>query len=1141
MPGQPGTLEIIGRQIAVALSPLQSRLASGNIAAFMAELGLKMPGPVASHAALASAAARTVASVAGLPALIVQLEAAINADNAGQMASTGASLLRKIIEVGQGIADVAAAVETAAAPLTAAERAQVEAFAAELPHRLFDFTIIEYLRAASPVALRTLNLVGLVDDLTVPADPANPLAAPFQRKELHLERFLDLFTQPDQFLRDVYGWGDAGFDGSLLFGRLHAFLAQYNLPVTLIRPPGQPPVLEAYFLRFEADGGPPPPGLTIRLRFPAIADFGRDYRLSEIWALHLAAAARFEAGIDVGVRPPLNVTFSPPTASAQVELRGGIVAEKTTGPMVLLGTAGGNGLFLQRAEVDLGVRGTWASGGGGVSVEPTVAAQIRGGQLKLDLSEGDGFIHKIASGVKIDATLNFGVRWSPSTGVSFEGSSAIEITIPVHVSLGPLEIQTLYLIVGLGADGSIPIELSGAFAVNLGPLQASVDRIGLASRLTFPADGSGNLGRADIAFNFKPPTGVGLAIDTGVVKGGGFLSLDFEKGEYAGALELTIANFISLKAIGLINTRLPGGQPGFSMLIIITAEFSPGFQLGYGFTLIGVGGILGLNRAMLLDPLVQGVRTGAVNSILFPTNIIANAPRILSDLRAIFPPREGVFVIGPMAKIGWGTPTLISVALGVIIEIPGNIVILGRLRVALPTDEAAVLILQVSFVGAIEFDKKRIWFFATLFESRVLFITLEGEMGLLMDFSDNPNFVFSVGGFHPRFTAPALPFPSPARLAISLINESWARVRAEGYFAVTTNSVQMGCRLEAFFGFDAFSVEGHFSFDALIRFSPFYLIVEISVGFSVKIFGIGVWGIHLRASLEGATPWRIRGSAEIEFLFFSFDVDVDVTFGERRTLSLPPIEVLPKLRLEFEKIESWRATLPPSGQHFVSLRDLDSPDDLVLHPAGTLQISQRFAPLNFPLDKVGSQKPSDVKRVSASVQAGSLAVKGPTREKFAPAQYRDMDDAAKLSSPAFESLESGVELSAAGQPWATGPLAQRNVRYETIIIDTAFEAFRIHFFKFWDGLFAHFRGGAAISRAPVSLANEVRMQPFASRVEVGDEQFTVAFQADNRAFSTAATFSSFAEAQAHLETTVSLDPNLAETIHVIPGAEVNAL
>jgi hypothetical protein len=222
--------------------------------------------------------------------------------------------------------------------------------------------------------------------------------------------------------------------------------------------------------------------------------------------------------------------------------------------------------------------------------------------------------------------------------------------------------------------------------------------------------------------------------------------------------------------------------------------------------LAGVGGLLGLNRAVLLNPLAQGVRTGAVNNTLFPTNVVENAPRIISDLRAIFPPFEGKFLIGPMAKLGWGTPVLISVSIGLIIEIPGNIVILGRLRLNLPTEQNALVLIQVTFIGAIEFDKRRIWFFASLFESRVLFITLDGEMGLLMDFSDNPNFVLSVGGFHPRYTAPALPFPSPRRIALNIINESFARVRVEGYLAVTSNSVQFGSRTEMFFGFDALSV-----------------------------------------------------------------------------------------------------------------------------------------------------------------------------------------------------------------------------------------------------------------------------------------------------------------------------------------------
>ena len=130
-----------------------------------------------------------------------------------------------------------------------------------------------------------------------------------------------------------------------------------------------------------------------------------------------------------------------------------------------------------------------------------------------------------------------------------------------------------------------------------------------------------------------------------------------------------------------------------------------------------------------------------------------------------------------------------------IIEIPpGDIAILGVLKVALPEAEAAILVLQVNFAGAFEFDKQRFYFFAALYDSHFLFITIEGELGVLFAYGDDANFVLSVGGFHPQFSPPPLPFPTPKRIELNIINESYARIRAEGYFAVTTNTVQFGTR-----------------------------------------------------------------------------------------------------------------------------------------------------------------------------------------------------------------------------------------------------------------------------------------------------------------------------------------------------------
>src|SRR5262249_35905112 len=147
---------------------------------------------------------------------------------------------------------------------------------------------------------------------------------------------------------------------------------------------------------------------------------------------------------------------------------------------------------------------------------------------------------------------------------------------------------------------------------------------------------------------------------------------------------------------------------------------------------------------------------------------------------------------------------------------------------------------------------------------------------------NDANFVLSVGGFHPQFNPPALPFPNPKRIQVSIINESFARIRCDGYFAVTTNTVQFGSHSEYYFGFSACSVDGSSRFDALIQFSPFHFTVSISTSFSVKVFGFGVYGIDIELTLEGPTPWHAKGSGSLSFFLFSVSIPIDVTWGDSR-------------------------------------------------------------------------------------------------------------------------------------------------------------------------------------------------------------------------------------------------------------------
>jgi hypothetical protein len=649
-------------------------------------------------------------------------------------------------------------------------------------------------------------------------------------------------------------------------------------------------------------------------------------------------------------------------------------------------------------------------------------------------------------------------------------------------------------------------------------------------------------GPAQLEISFLPPKGIGLSVNAGVVQGGGYLYIDTDRGEYAGALQLEIADFLSVSAIGLISTKMPDGSSGFSLLIIIAADFGAGIQLSFGFTLLAVGGLLGLNRTVLFQPLMDGIRTNAVQSIMFPKDVVANAPRIISDLRAIFPPQENTFLIGPMAKIGWGEPTLISLSLGVIIEIPpGDVAILGILRTALPADDIAILVLQVNFAGVLEFDKQRFYFYATLFDSHILFITLSGSMGVLFAYGDDANFVLSVGGFHPQFNPPPLPFPTPQRISIDLINESFARIHADGYFAVTTNTVQFGTHSDFFFGFSACSVSGSSGFDALIQFSPFHFIVEISTQFSVKVFGVGVYGVGIDVSLSGPTPWHVHGTASLSFFFFSIDIGIDFTWGDNPNTTLPPVAVMPILVGEAQKVSNWRTALPPNLKLLVVLRQLDPNEtSLVLHPAGTLHVSQRSIPLDLTIDKVGGQAPSDANEFTFSVAAGTLTKVRNLQEPFAPSQFRNFDDATKLSQAAYTPEDSGIEL-AGSATLATATAITRPLRYDLTVVDKKSEPQRFKFFAHSRVMVNTFLAGNSAGQSQLSAAYRGMTHPEAGSVAVSVETFAVAFQSNNQAFhAEAAAFTSQAQAQDYIRNATGANPALAGTLHVIPKFEVAA-
>lgn len=1097
-------------------------------------LGHMLPEDVVADPAVQGAGAALADAGGQLAIAADDLDAAIVSGDPANLVAPLIALVEGVYLYVSALDEIVQRIDAAAAGLAdVAERDATQAFTVSLARKTIDTLVVTLLDRQLPRLGFLFRLLGLVDRSFVPDGGTGAVA--YYRKDLRLDRVKELFHDPAAALADAHEWGTPDFDPEDVMSAAQTFYGDES-SIEVGKDDQGNAFLEIGPFRWSRDGSVDPPGLMLELSAELSQTFEERVPLSETWGMDFVSSVELEGGVRFRLHPPFELSAEPMTGMINGAVTFQVDRNAGTGPVTIIG---GNDLLQLRAD-NVGVGAELAIGAsttGEVSIDPGVFSELKGLTLTLGSEDSDSFLASLLADADVEGVFDIGLGWKLSEGLVVKAAGGLEIAIPMHQNLGIASLDTLYIILKIRDDGSFGLETSAGITGLLGPLSATVERIGVEVTLAFSDGADAEFGPVDLGIRFKPPNGVGLAIDAVVVKGGGYLYLDYEKGEYAGALDLVFSEFLALKAIGLINTKMPDGSDGFSLLIVITAQFGTPIQLGFGFTLIGVGGLLGLHRTMMLEELAEGVRTGAVKSVMFPQDVIANAPQIISDMRRFFPPEEGTFLIGPMAKLGYGTPILVSASLGIIIEVPpGNVAILGVLKCVLPDEDAALLVLQVKFIGALEVDKSRLWFFASLYGSRVLYITIGGKMGLLVAWGDEANFLVSVGGFHPKFNPPPMPFPSPIRVSLSILDTSFARIRVEGYFAVTSNTAQFGAAVELFFGVSAFSIDGHLGFDALFQFSPFYFIISFSASMSVKVFGAGLFSVRIRGELEGTSPWHVEGEGSISILFWDIDVPFSHTWGDSADTVLPEIAAMPLLVEQFNADANWLA-LPPAGSRLsVSLREIDATQELVLHPVGVLRVSQRRIPLDLEIQKVGNQQVGDITKAVLKIAGGGLVQKAEVLEPFATAQFRDVDNA--ISAPSYEKQTAGADVSVSGTDARTSHAVKRIVLHELIIIDNNFKEHIQRFFNVGLLWFTQLLSSNATARSPLSKANRAAKVPFESKIVATEPGYVIANAADNTAWGGTATFSSQAKAQDALAAQIRSDPHNADALHVIPAAEL---
>ncbi|MBK9036681.1 MAG: hypothetical protein IPL61_36430 [Myxococcales bacterium] len=623
----------------------------------------------------------------------------------------------------------------------------------EFEPRLLGWLIESELRRRGALLHALLAAVGVLERTPISADPTRH-QPPYTRITLRPERLVDAFRNPGDLASELYGWRTSAIDEDRLLGCLFSLGVALGAPGEFRRPtsalsrvfaPTAPvesagpraelwlPLIRTDLVGVDLVVQTVPataPGLPegLALSLVPYGDVGGALDLGEGLTLTLEASAAFASGLAVVLRPLVAPALHPRDSTSAGAATTGTLAlvlggrSASDGAAVVELTAAGVGVSLHEVSLVLGA----AAGGAAL---PSAFAEVRidRGELRLAAlaaDGGDGFFASLLPGGGVTVPLSAALRWS-GRGLSFTGSGGLEVETAIDRPIGPLRLGAIRAGLEL-TDVSLEARVAVVAALSWGPVHLVMNSAGFRARL---GASPGNLGPVDLSIGWFPPSSIGLAIDASAVRGGGFIERDASAGRYSGALALEAIG-VGLAAIGVLDTA----GPGYSLAAIIAAEFRP-VPLPLGFTLEGVGGLIGIHRRVDTDALRAALRTPAgMGDIFFPADPIAQAGRLTTDLARYFPAAEGRYVFGPAVKFGWGAPTVVRGTLAVLLELPApaRVVVLGTVTTKLPTEEHAVVDLAMDVVGEVDFGQKRVAVDASLRSSTIAGFPITGDLAFRM-------------------------------------------------------------------------------------------------------------------------------------------------------------------------------------------------------------------------------------------------------------------------------------------------------------------------------------------------------------------------------------------------------------------------
>jgi hypothetical protein len=674
------------------------------------------------------------------------------------------------------------------------------------------------------------------------------------------------------------------------------------------------------------------------------------------------------------------------------------------------------------AQVDLEDLGGWA--------------QIEKGELAIS---GGTWLNDYIP--KLRFTFDLQAQAAVRGGIQFTGGAGGDVLIPVNLRIpfivGALTVQAVRIRAFLGADDqSTGFSLQGTVNVSVelfAILTIVVSGLGASYDLGTAPQGDGNFsGVMKHGWNPVIPTGAGLSIGVWKISGGGALFYDPVKEILSGALELDIADKLVVKGIGLY--QRPTAQAVKSWLALVTVEvpsYFPAVQLA------GLGLLYGSDRATCTQAFLAAVGNGNLSALLFGSDLIKNAASFIASLETLFPAKEGVTVLGFLAKLT-ALSEMISLSVGVIFEFSNqgliHTYVIGRLVAVCPAPTAGVKIDPKKVPIYIQADGVALWDSATdtldlriqLNNSRIWGGELTGGVGIFYGpkRSDVPiqGTYISVGGFHPDYQPPSGLYV-PARLTLTVSKGDHFKLQVTSYFAFTPTSVQTGIGglLEAhLYGF---GIRGAFNLDILIGFDGNYS-VGASASVELLLGSETLAAVAFAGKLTGTGPTVLSGKVSVQFLFWSLSKSGSLQITGDDEAAPPQPDVAAALAASVSAPANWENTGAPG----LTLSDAKR-DGVWLSPNAPMRLRQAVVPLNTPIVRFGAVRLNAPQTLTLSLAAGAATT---LQNDFALGMFLDLSQEEQLSGEGFESRDAGLEFT---RTLSAGPAITTQDDFEEIMLD----------------------------------------------------------------------------------------------------------